>query len=424
MDNLTHTLIGLIAGETLAQTIPGSKDGLSPETRRGAFVTAMVVGGNLPDLDLLYSYRGPSTGTLGYMLEHRGYTHTIIGCVALALLLYGGIEAWIHRQRLVASRADHLALLGVALFGTGLHLAMDALNSYGVHPFWPVQNRWVYGDSVFIVEPLYWAAAAPLIFIVRSTIARILLSAVVVAAVIASLLSGLVPHVICLSLAVFIALMVGIGWRGQERMATLASAAAFMVFTASFVVAGQIAARRVEAMTRMEFPSAHTIDHVLTPMPVDPLCWDVLVLQTAGDRYISRHATLALAPALIPANRCGGFDIDRPTRVPQSAAAVRDATAIRWREFSMSTATLVALVVSHCEAAALMRFARAPFAISAEQDWLLGDLRFDRGRKSVFGVIRIGKDAMDSRPCPWTPPWEPPRAELLKAARVQDMAMP
>ena len=34
--------------------------------------------------------------------------------------------------------------------GTLLHLGMDFLNSYGVHPFWPIQNRWVYGDSVFI----------------------------------------------------------------------------------------------------------------------------------------------------------------------------------------------------------------------------------------------------------------------------------
>jgi inner membrane protein len=292
---------------------------------------------------------------------------------------------------------------------------MDALNSYGIHPFWPVQNRWVYGDSVYIVEPLFWAATAPLMFLLRATIARILLALVLLAAVVASIVSGLVPHVIYLSLIVFIGIMLWIGWRARERTAVLASAIAFMVITAIFIFAGQIAARRVEAMTRAEFPSAHTIDHVLTPMPMDPLCWDVLVLQTTGERYISRHATLALAPALIPADRCGGFSIDRRTLVPQTVPAVRDAMAIRWREFSMGKATLAALVASHCDAAALMRFARAPFAIRAENDWMMGDLRFDQGPKPGLLDIRIGKDDTARRHCPWTPPWEPPREELLES---------
>lgn len=194
MDNLTHSLIGLIAGEALSRATPVSEHGLTPETRRGVFVAAMIIGGNLPDLDLLYSWRGPSSDKLGYLLEHRGYTHTIIGCLGLALLLYGGLEAWLYRRRLVASRIDHFALLAVALFGTGLHLGMDALNSYGIHPFWPVENRWIYGDSVFIIEPLFWAAATPLMFLLRFTIARLLLALVLLAAVVASMVSGMVPH--------------------------------------------------------------------------------------------------------------------------------------------------------------------------------------------------------------------------------------
>jgi inner membrane protein len=418
MDNLTHTLIGLSVGEALARATPVSKHGLARETRRGMLLAATMIGGNLPDLDLLYSYRGPSTDKLTYMLEHRGYTHTIVGCLLLALLLYGGIEAWLYRHRLAASRTDHVALLCVALFGTGLHLGMDALNSYGIHPFWPVQNRWIYGDSVYIVEPLYWAATAPLIFLLSSTIARILLGLVLLAAVVASIVSGLVPRAIYESLIGFIGLMLWIGWRGQVRTAALASAAAVIVLTVSFIVAGHIAARRVESMASAEFPAARMIDDVLTPMPEDPLCWDVLVLQTTGDRYISRRATLALAPALIPANRCGGFSIDRRTLPPQTEAAVRDAAAIRWREFSMSRAALAALVASHCDAAALMRFARAPFAITAGKQWLMGDLRFASGSKPGFADIRIGEHATGRRHCPWIPPWEPPRAELFESASL------
>ena len=159
-------------------------------------------------------------------------------------------------------------------------------------------------------------------------------------------------------------------------------------------------------------------------MPLDPLCWDVLMLQTTGDRYISRHATLALAPALIPATRCGGFSIERRTLVPQSGPTERDSRAIGWREFSMSRATLRALVESHCDAAALMRFARAPFALSAGKDWLMGDLRFDRGPTPGFSDIRVGGNATVGRQCPWTPPWEPPREDLLTAADDDASAHP
>ena len=42
-------------------------------------------------------------------------------------------------------------------------------------------------------------------------------------------------------------------------------------------------------------PTERVIDHVLTPMPLNPLCWDVLLLATHGDRYTIRHGTLATA---------------------------------------------------------------------------------------------------------------------------------
>ena len=413
MDNITHTVIGLIAGEALTRVIPASDPGLEPETRRGAFIAATIIGGNLPDADLLYSYRGASTDRLGYLLEHRGYTHTLVGCVVLALLLYGGIEAWLHRHHRIASRSDHWALLAVSLIGTGLHLGMDALNSYGIHPFWPFQNRWIYGDSVFIVEPLYWAAAAPLIFLLRSTVARLLLGVLLVAGAVASIATGLVPWIMCLSLIIFTGCLLGVGWRARERIAALASAAAFVAVTGIFVVAAHLAAARVEAMTAADFPAAHTIDHVLSPMPVDPLCWDVLVLQTVGDEYVSRRATLALAPALIRADRCARFSVGSPTRPPQTAPSRRDATAIRWREFSMHKGLLSTLAASHCDAAALLRFARAPFAIADGTGWSMGDLRLERGTRPGMSDIRLGEAASNPARCPWTPPWEPPRADLL-----------
>ena len=77
--------------------------GLAPDVRRGLFVAVAAIGGNLPDLDLLYSYRGVPHDTqakLSYVLEHRGYTHTVLGCLVLTLLLYAGAEGWLRYRRL------------------------------------------------------------------------------------------------------------------------------------------------------------------------------------------------------------------------------------------------------------------------------------------------------------------------------------
>ena len=147
MDNLTHTLIGLIAGESVARTTRAREPGLAPETRRVLFVALAAIGGNLPDLDLVYSYRGvphDSHAKLSYVLQHRGYTHTVLGCLILTLLLYAGAELWLRYRRLELTRRDRLELAGMSMFGTFLHLGMDFLNSYGVHPFWPVKNGWFY----------------------------------------------------------------------------------------------------------------------------------------------------------------------------------------------------------------------------------------------------------------------------------------
>src|SRR4029077_11176004 len=154
---------------------------------RSALSVAMgVVEGMLPDADLAWSY-STSDRRLGDILEHRGYTPSLLGCLVLSVLLYVGAEWWLRWRRLTPSGRDRIQLALVALVSTLLHLGMDALNSYGVHPLWPFDDRWFYGDAVFIAEPLFWRASAPLIFLVRSRLAQGLLIAVLVLALGATL---------------------------------------------------------------------------------------------------------------------------------------------------------------------------------------------------------------------------------------------
>src|SRR5262245_49092048 len=80
MDNITHTIIGTLVGEVAARVAPGGRSTLPATTRRNLCVTLAAIGSNLPDADLMYSFFG---GKLNYLLQHRGYTHTIL----IALLL-------------------------------------------------------------------------------------------------------------------------------------------------------------------------------------------------------------------------------------------------------------------------------------------------------------------------------------------------
>ena len=415
MDNLTHTLIGLIAGESVAHTTSRALNpGLAPEKRRGLFVAIAAIGGNLPDLDLIYSYRGVPHDTqakLSYVLQHRGYTHTVLGCLVLAALLYAGAELWLRYRHLAVTRRDRLELVGMCIFATFLHLGMDFLNSYGVHPFWPVENGWFYGDSVFIVEPLYWAAAAPLIFVTRSTVVRVVIALALLAVPVLSVVTDLIPTGSCVGFLLVTALLLVIGWRASARTAAIASAVTMLACTATFIAGGQLAARSIDAIAAADFRSDRIIDHVLSPGPLDPLCWNVLLLETNGDHYVVRRAVVSSTPVLLSANQCP-LSLSQPTTAPMTPVAAPESTAIHWLgEFAMSRTELAQIVAGDCDAAALMRFARAPFAAEVERKWVIGDLRFPGGRRGGMADIELRPDSPG--PCPRPPPWTPPREALL-----------
>ena len=158
MDNVTHSLAGLLLAEA-AVRLRGEQP-LQTARLSAVAASASLVAANLPDADLFYT--GAGGDRLMYMLHHRGNTHTVIGVLIGAALTWGTallVVRW--RSRQWPMRADARWLLALLLASTFSHLVLDWTNSYGVHPFWPVDDRWYYGDSVFIVEPWFWVASVP-----------------------------------------------------------------------------------------------------------------------------------------------------------------------------------------------------------------------------------------------------------------------
>jgi inner membrane protein len=408
VDNITHALVGLIAGEALDAHRRTSSPGLAPGRRRNVLVAVSIIGSNSPDLDLLASGAGSH---LDYMLWHRGYTHTLPGCLTLALLLYGGTEIWLRAKRLEPSGADRLLLLGAAFLSTFLHLAMDYLNSYGVHPFWPWDSRWRYGDAVFIVEPLYWAAAAPLWFRLRTRTSRILYALAMLGVLVLGAASGMMSAGICALIACATLALVRTGRLAGTAGAARISALLALGVTTACILAGRAAAREAEDLARRTFSAERLLDHVLTPAPANPLCWDLWLLTRNGERYIARHAAVGLMPAIRTGAACGPRESEAHT-APLSAVPAADTAEIHWLgQFSLPRVALMQAASGNCLAGAFMLFSRAPF-LSADPP-LLGDLRFDRGRERGSFEIPLPESRERAAACPRTAPWVAPRAELL-----------
>lgn len=409
MDNLTHTLISALVGEAIHRSTPASPT-LTESARRNIAIGVMVIGGNLPDSDVLYT---ALAGTkLDYLLQHRGYTHTIVGVLILSLLLFGAVRLWWRYRRIEPAPADVRFLIVLALLAPLLHLGLDFTNSYGVHPFWPVDNHWHYGDAVFIVEPLLWACTAPLLFTMRSRVMRVAIALVLVIGIGVSWFSGLVPAPLAALLTLLTLGLAALGRYTSARTALTSGVVAWLVVTAVFVATSRMANSQVEGLLASGFPTSRTLDTVLTPMPANPVCHEVLTVQVVDDRYVMRSGIHSVMPALLPAGRCAQLRLSGTPTAPLTAVNQASTDEMAWvGELSIAADLPATLAQDYCAADALLQFARVPFAVPNGDGWLIGDLRYDREPELGIAEIEVGP-ATDG--CPrFRPPWVAPRQDLL-----------
>jgi inner membrane protein len=125
MDNVTHSLVGLMLGRAW-----------------GRPTMMMVVAANLPDVDIISWAGGPLT----YIEYHRGITHSLLALPLMAL-----IPMLLFRTRSWQSYA-------ACLVGVLSHLLLDWTNTYGVRMLLPFSGRWLHLDTVAVVDPWIWLA--------------------------------------------------------------------------------------------------------------------------------------------------------------------------------------------------------------------------------------------------------------------------
>ena len=381
MENLTHSLLGAAVAEL---TVPAN----ATTTQRRSFLVAGLVAANLPDADLVYT--GITAGPLGYLLHHRGHTHTVVGLLGLAVLIGAMCLLPPIRRRLGPLRPRLWTLIGLGLLS---HLLLDSWNSYGVHPFWPLDAAWYYGDAIYILEPWLW-----LFFGVAATLnarpvhARMMLGTLLVALAGALAGFGMIPVGALIAL-VALAGSLGVlaaGWAPITRSAAAIAAAALFV-TGMFVLR-----QHVRQKVLAETPAAtrgRIIDVVLSPQPANPLCWSALAIATdeqSGEYVMTRGTVAAVGSSGCGANRSANVTWAEPVR--QSLHRLRD------------------LVRRDCAVRAWMQFGRAPEL----GDAAISDLRFGGTARDNFSAMPLSP-AADASTCPSNlTRWGMPREDLIR----------
>ena len=400
MDNVTHALAGLLLGEATV-VLAGRRAPVSSGFRRTALVLGVLCA-ELPDIDLLYAGPALGMGKLGYMLHHRGHTHTVVFAIVGALVAWGVALAVARGIRDRRERAWLLALAATCTLVA--HIALDWTNSYGVHPWWPVSNAWHYGDSVFIVEPWLWVIAIPpLLFLERSRIVRALLALALLGIVALAWRVGMVERGAALAVTLGAAAMLAVAWavrtRGARALVAIALVA-WLVVEATFMTTAYLA----RAAVRDVVPPASYVDAAITPQVGNPLCHDALVVEHDGPTYSATRATVAALPSLRSIASCA-------RRVDASRTRATTA-AVQWGEsWSAPVAELQQLARERCEVAAALRFIRVPaWERLADGGVRVWDLRYNRGGGGFAELVVPAR----SSGCDWPiPPWTPPREALL-----------
>jgi inner membrane protein len=371
MENLAHSLLGAVLAEA---TLPRN----ATRAQRTVFYATGIIAANLPDADLVYTSITPAP--LGYLLHHRGHTHTIVGLAGFAALV-GLIALLPPIRRQLAGAQPSFWMLVVASLAS--HLIADSWNSYGVHPFWPLDNRWFYGDAVFIAEPWLWMLLGVSVALnARNARVRLLLAGGLIALPLAAAWLKLISFVVLVPIAIIAMALVALmrAWPSRRR------AYGSLVATVTFVLVSFVLGR----MARAAVTGSDVVDVVLSPRPANPLCWTALRMTLVADTLVLRHGTIAVGAA----GACG------------------ERERVRWLASQrQSVSEIQRLARTDCWTGAWLQFGRAPLV---DAGWI-GDARFGGSSRGSFTAMQV---VPAGRACPpHLTNWDFPRADVIGTLR-------
>lgn len=136
MDNITHVVLGAAIGEAVGGKKIGKKA-----------LWAGALAGNIPDIDVFLSTYQSVPDSL---LSHRGFTHSILFCLAATVLFSWLFSRWKH-----SGSKDFGLWLVIFSLGLFSHILIDACTSYGTAWYEPFSHHRVSFNNIFVVDLFY-----------------------------------------------------------------------------------------------------------------------------------------------------------------------------------------------------------------------------------------------------------------------------
>lgn len=290
MDPVAHTLFGAALAES----------GLKHRSRHAT--AALLIGANLPDIDAI-------AGLWGNDVElhvRRGHTHGILALVLWPLLLTAGIWLWNRwRERRGAAGPDEPPLrmgviLALSILALLSHPLLDWMNTYGVRLLMPFDDRWFYGDTLFIIDPWLWLLAAAGVLLARSATRRAVTLWVVLGAAATGLIlsTNLVPLAVKLAWCIGVAALVLLRWQRPAWISSTHLARAGVGTLLMYVGASYGAGRMAEAVLREQFPAAEQVQ--ADPAPGVPFAHRLVVVEPSRYQVTTRDGRHFEVPRQTP----------------------------------------------------------------------------------------------------------------------------
>lgn len=420
MDNVTHSLVGAaIAQGAIQWRLRGTTSGqnVQDEVKTASIAAlpmyvASIMANNFPDLDLLVTT--VMDARLAYILHHRGHTHTLMFAPLQLLMILGIFGVYARWKKPDWTREDWKWFVGLGFFGCFVHIGMDSWNVYGVHPFWPLDNHWYYGDFVFILEPLIWMTVIP--WLLTHTVQRWTRNLLIffysfgfVALSVAYFQTWWYPLLI---------LTVGLSYGYVVRYKLSPKPQAFVSFTALIAMLSVLLTSSLWARAELtqsivkQSPNEKVRDIALMSYPSNPFCYQFASMSFKDNNktYILRRGTYSFLPK---AFRCPQLLQGMTAPMKPSKQTLKTQTGgIQGKvlEFRRPIRELQHWVKANCKVKAAMQFIRAPYWKEGKKHIQIGDLRFDRRKGEDLAEFRLHKIA---KACPTLlPPWVAPFSAL------------
>ena len=291
MDPLTHTLVGAALAETRLARL-----GRAAELPRAVAATTLVIGANLPDVDVACYFVGSD-----FALAHRrGWTHGVLAMVVLPVLLtliVGGLRAAAARRRRTGGRpvpspaspgTGWRPLLALSAIGVWSHPLLDWLNTYGVRLLAPFDWTWFYGDALFIADPWIWLLLAGALFLGRSRSVGAIAAWALTATAVTALVLLAAPAAARIAWGLALVLLVLARFRGPlsrtgaRRVATAAVAAAGL-YVAAMIGSTALGRRVARQGGEAAEPGARVEAVMAGPVAANPFRREVVT--RIGDGY-------------------------------------------------------------------------------------------------------------------------------------------